>query len=154
MTTTALDTTEDLLRAARENVEFREAFRREILTEELLELPQRFAEYSSATDRKIEALTDNVSALTNNVNALTKRVDDLTTRVDDLTTRVDDLTKRVDDLTKRVDDLTTRVDALTVTVDSLVKGIAEYKEATNQRLDNIARDISSLHGMYAQQHDD
>lgn len=105
MTTTALDTTEDLLRAARENVEFREAFRREILTEELLELPQRFAEYSSATDRKIEALTE-------------------------------------------------RVDALTITVDSLVKGIAEYKEATNQRLDSIARDISSLHGMYAQQHDD
>ena len=95
---TTLDTTEDLLRAARENVEFREAFRREILTEELLELPQRFAEYSSATDKKIEALT--------------------------------------------------------VTVDSLVKGIAEYKEATDQWLDSIARDISSLHGMYAQQHDD
>ena len=33
---TIVNTTDDLLRAARENKEFREAFRREILTEELM----------------------------------------------------------------------------------------------------------------------
>ena len=36
---TTLNTTEDLLRAARENPEFREAFRREILTEESMTAP-------------------------------------------------------------------------------------------------------------------
>ena len=39
-----LDTTDDLLRAARENREFREAFRREILTEELLAVPDDLTE--------------------------------------------------------------------------------------------------------------
>ena len=34
---TTLNTTDDLLRAARENREFREAFRREILTEDLID---------------------------------------------------------------------------------------------------------------------
>ncbi|MXY45865.1 MAG: hypothetical protein F4Y44_02550 [Chloroflexi bacterium] len=64
---TMLNTTEDLLRAARENTEFREAFRQEILTDELLHLPARFTEYSASTDRKIAALTDAVGALTSNM---------------------------------------------------------------------------------------
>ena len=56
MTTTSTSTTDDLLRAARENAEFREAFRREILTEELLELPNRFAEYAAATDDRLDGI--------------------------------------------------------------------------------------------------
>ena len=45
---TTLNTTEDLLRAARENQEFREAFRREILTDDLINLPQRFEAHTQA----------------------------------------------------------------------------------------------------------
>ena len=56
-------TTEELLRAARENQEFREAFRREILTEELLELPQRFAAYASTTDKRLEGIEGDVGVL-------------------------------------------------------------------------------------------
>ena len=51
-----LDTTDDLLRAARENPEFREAFRREILTEELLALPERFAAYATTTDKRLAGI--------------------------------------------------------------------------------------------------
>ena len=65
-----LDTTDDLLRAARENSEFREAFRREILTDDLIALPQRVGEYQRGTDNKIGSLTDNVNTLTKSVDNL------------------------------------------------------------------------------------
>lgn len=41
---TTVNTTDDLLRAARENKEFREAFQREILTEELMAVPDDIKE--------------------------------------------------------------------------------------------------------------
>ena len=85
---TTLNTTEDLLRAARENREFREAFRREILTEELLAVPndltelkaitgslvegiavlvQGMADYRSATDTKLERIDNSLGALVEKV---------------------------------------------------------------------------------------
>ena len=56
-------TTEQLLRAARDNREFREAFRREILTEELIKLPETFAAYASMTDRRLESIESDISEL-------------------------------------------------------------------------------------------
>ena len=58
-----LDTTDDLLRAARENPEFREAFRREILTEELLALPERFAAYATTTDKRLAGIEGDTGVL-------------------------------------------------------------------------------------------
>ena len=63
MMTSQTTTTEELLRAARENQEFREAFRREILTEELLELPQRFAAYASMADKKLKGIETDIGVL-------------------------------------------------------------------------------------------
>lgn len=79
---TTLDTTDDLLRAARENPEFREAFRRLILTEDLLELPDRVGEYSRATDKKIESLTDNVNTLARTVGTLADSISEYKTTTD------------------------------------------------------------------------
>ena len=86
---TTISTTDDLLRAARENAEFREAFRREILTEELLELPQRFAEYAAATDARLDRIeaivaenSKGIAALVENTNATNLRLDSLETKFD------------------------------------------------------------------------
>ncbi len=57
---TTLNTTDDLLHAARENQEFREAFRDEILKD--------------YTDEKLDALSGNVATLTDNLAALTEQV--------------------------------------------------------------------------------
>ena len=54
--TTIINTSDDLIRVVRENEEFRAAMRRELLTEELLELPRRFEEYRESTDRRLDAL--------------------------------------------------------------------------------------------------
>ena len=72
---TMLNTTDDLLRAARQNPEFRAAFQRELLTDALLSMPPRFDEYTEATDKKLDALADSVKTLTDTVTLLTQRLD-------------------------------------------------------------------------------
>ena len=123
---TTINTMQDLTRLLRENPEWRDEIRRELLTEELLELPQRFAEYARVTDlrldvieRKVDTLTDNLNALTGRVDALTENVNALAERVDALTERMDALTENVNALTHNVIALTGRVDTLGYRVDSL-----------------------------------
>ena len=58
---TMINTSDDLMRLLRENSEFREAVRREILTEELVALPQRFSEYATKTDRRLEVIEEDTT---------------------------------------------------------------------------------------------
>jgi len=68
---------EDLLRLLRVDSEFRDTARREILTEELLGLPARFAALAAAQQRTEEQL----AALTARVQTLTARVETLAAQV-------------------------------------------------------------------------
>ena len=49
-----INTSDDLLRALRENPEWKEAVRREILTEELMSLPARFDRFAARTEQFID----------------------------------------------------------------------------------------------------
>lgn len=82
-------TTDDLLRAARENAEFREAFRREILTQELLELPQRFAEYAAATNARLDRIESIVAENTSAIAELIEHAKVTNLRLDSLETKFD-----------------------------------------------------------------
>ena len=97
---TTINTMHDLHRILVEHPEWRSELRQVLLTDELLALPQRFAEYAENTDRKFDALTADVSALTANVNALTLRVDALTTSIseykDATNLRLDRIEERLD----------------------------------------------------------
>ena len=53
---TTINTIHDLHRILVEHPEWRDELRRILLTKELLELPQRFAEYAKSTDEKLDAL--------------------------------------------------------------------------------------------------
>ncbi len=75
--TTMINTADDLVRAVRENEEFRAAMRRELLTEELLELPRRFEEYREANDRRLDTLIESVNTLTQHSQSTDKRFDTL-----------------------------------------------------------------------------
>lgn len=114
-----INTMQDLTRLLRENPEWRDEIRRELLTEELLELPQRFAEYAKVTDRRLDGIGRKIDTLTDNLNTLTGRVDTLTDNVNTLAGRVDTLTDNVNRLTQNVNALTGRVDTLGYRVDSL-----------------------------------
>ena len=85
---TTLNTTDDLLRAARENQEFREAFRREILTDDLINLPQRFEAHANETSKNINALTSSVTELTSNVAELTKNLDSVNRNLNEKTDEI------------------------------------------------------------------
>ena len=58
-----IETTDDFIRALRENEEFRAAARRELLTEDLLELPGEFREFRAQTEESLRVLTNNVNDL-------------------------------------------------------------------------------------------
>ena len=60
---TTINTTEDLLRIVRENEEFRDAMRRELLSDEVLELPKRLALYAEATNLRLDRIDSNLSVL-------------------------------------------------------------------------------------------
>ena len=64
---TTISTIHDLHRILVEHPEWRSELRRILLTEELLELPQRFAEYAKATDEKLDALTTEVRQNTTDI---------------------------------------------------------------------------------------
>ena len=51
-----INNTDDFIRALRQNPEFHAAARRELLTEELLALPQRLSQYAEGTDRRLDSL--------------------------------------------------------------------------------------------------
>lgn len=120
---TTINTLQDLNRALIENPEWRAEIRRTLLTEELLELPQRFAEYTNATDRRLDDLTQNMTVLTQRVDVLTQRVDKLTQRMDELTQRFSDYAEATN---KRFDDMDRKFEAL-----------KEQAVATNRRLDRL-----------------
>ena len=92
---TTVNTTDDLLRAARENKEFREAFRREILTDDLINLPQRFEAHASETTKNINALTSNIAALTKNVEDINRNLNE---RIDGTNEKIDGMDEKLDEI--------------------------------------------------------
>ena len=88
---TTINSMQDLTRLLREHPEWRDELRRELLTDELLELPQRFAEYTASTDghlgeidRRLHALTETAGKLVQHAEATDRRLDDIDRRLDAL----------------------------------------------------------------------
>ena len=63
MAATTINTIEDLIRVLDENPEWLEALRARLLTRELLELPQRLADFVEATERRFETIDRRFEAI-------------------------------------------------------------------------------------------
>ncbi len=125
-----INTIEDVLRAVREDREVRAALRRELLTEELLALPQQVSAltksmeaYRETTDQRISALTKSVEATNQQVSALTKSMEAYRETTDQ------------------------RISALT-------KSVEASREAADRKFDIIVNRLDRQHEMYRRQHDD
>ncbi len=147
---TTINSQDDFLRALEENPQWRDAIRRHILTEELLQLPARFhvlTQRVDTLDQKVDVLTQGMSQVKTDLNTLTGRVDNLTGRVDNLTGRVDNLTGRVDNLTGRVDNavntLTGRIDNAVNTLTGRIDNALGY----NYQL-KVERNLRSIAGQH------
>lgn len=94
---TTFNNQEDFLRALEENPQWRDAIRRQILTEELLQLPVRFhvlTQRVDTLDQKVDGLTQDMSQVKTDLKTLTNRFDNDMSQVKaDLKT----LTGKVDD---------------------------------------------------------
>ena len=144
-----ISTIHDISRALRENPEWREEIRSQLLTAELLALPDSHAALTARVDTltaRVDTLTSRVDALTIEVRALTARMDDLTARVDALTIEVRALTARVDDLTVRVDALTAKVDAFVEATDLRLNSLEEGQSRLEKRMDRMQSRLDQLWG--------
>ncbi len=143
---TNLNTTDDLLRAARENREFREAFRREILTEELINLPQRFENFESETTKNINALTSSVAENSKNIDALTSSVAELTKNVGQMNRN---LNEKIDGVNRELGEKIDRVGTShSVEHNALHRFRGNYAiETTRNNDSNIADLFATLRGI-------
>ena len=91
---TTINSQDDFLRALEENPQWRNAIRRHILTEELLQLPARF----HVLTQRVDTLDQKVDVLTQRVNTLDQKVDVLTQGMSQVKTDLNTLTGRVDTL--------------------------------------------------------
>ena len=125
-----IENSDDFIRVLRQNEEFRAAARRELLTQELLELPRRFAEYTVVTDKRLETLTSDVSVLKTDVAELKTDVSVLKTDVAELKTDVAVLKTDVAELKTDVAELKTDVAELKTDVAELKTDVGALKGFT------------------------
>ena len=135
MTTTNIDTVQDLFRILDENPEWLEALRAKILTKELLELPENHA-----------ALTADVATLTARMDALTARVDALADKLDALAVEVAALTAEVrafaEAANRRLDNIDARFNRME-SDNSDIKGENAVRNASRE-IANIVEDLGKI----------
>ena len=67
---TSIPTTADLLRLLREDPDFRDEVRRLVLSQELLDLPERFARFEAHVERRFEGLERRLNSIDNDLGGL------------------------------------------------------------------------------------
>jgi chromosome segregation ATPase len=152
-----IESVDDLIQQLRQHPEWRQALRRELLTEELLSLPQIVRELAAAqqrTEMRLEALTAQVDELAEAQKRTEARLEALAARVDELAeaqkrteARLEALTARVDELAEAQKLTEQRLEALTVQVDRL----AEAQQRTETRLAAVEGRLGTLDGRVFEQ---
>ena len=129
-----IDTTDDLLRLVREDSDFRATMRRELLTAELLEVPQR-----------LTALEQSTAALIDYTTATNRRLDNIEA---DITVMKDDIAVTKNDISVIKNDINGLGEAFRreVQAQSSYRGNYAQSAATGSNQD-IARPFAELRGM-------
>ena len=86
--TNEINTKEDLLRLWHEDDEFRAASRRELLINELLELPEKFAENAKQVDSRLESVETRLGGVETRLDGVETRLDGVETRLGHVETDV------------------------------------------------------------------
>ena len=172
-----LESTDDLLRAARENREFREAFRREILTEELMAAPGDIRElkeitaniaatcealnvHAGTTNQQLENVADGIKSLQQVTEANARGIGDLVGGIADMNRNLGEkidgveerLTQRIDGMGEQIDGLGEQIDGLGEKVDTELTAQSAFRgtyaqSAANKERIRIANKFAYLHGV-------
>ena len=107
-----IDNTDDLLRLVRADSNFRATMRRELLTAELLEVPQRLTaleqstaaliEYTNATNRRLDNIEADITVIKDDINVMK---DDITVMKGDVNVMKDDISVTKNDVSVIKDDI-------------------------------------------------
>ena len=126
-----IDTTDDMLRLVREDSDFRATMRRELLTTELLEVPQRLTaleqstaaliEYTNATNRRLDNIEADITVIKDDINVMKG---DITVMKDDINVMKDDITVMKDDINVMKDDISVTKNDVSVIKDD-INGLGE-----------------------------
>ena len=114
-----IDTTDDVLRLVREDSDFRATMRRELLTTELLEVPQRLTaleqstaaliEYTNATNRRLDNIEADITVMKDDINVMkgdiTVMKDDISVTKNDVSVIKDDISVTKNDVSVIKDDI-------------------------------------------------
>ena len=152
-----IDTTDDILRLVREDSDFRATMRRELLTAELLEVPQRLTALEQSTAALIEYTTATNRRLDNIEADITVMKDDITVMKDDIAVTKNDITVMKADIAVTKNDITVMKADIAATKNDITvmkADIAVTKDdvaATKSDIGVIKNDINGLGEAFRQE---
>ena len=135
-----VDTIEDIIRILREKPEVREAVRREILTDELLELPEKVAQIITIQQQILERLDGHDERF----DEIDRRLDGHDERFDGIDRRLDGIDGRLGNLESRTDSIETIQQKILETLDLHSKTLVEHAGSL-QRIEENQRGFAAMH---------
>ena len=139
---TNINTSDDLVRVLRENPEFRATIRRELLTAELLEVPEQ-----------LTSLRESAAALLEHANETNRRLDETNRRLDGMDRRLDQVDQRIVQVDQQIAQMDRRLDQVDRRLDGIEGDIKIVKRDIDGLGEAFRREVraqSSFRGNYAQ----
>ncbi len=124
---TTINDINDLARILREQPEWVDTLRSLLLTQELLDLPERFAEFTRLTEANFQLVHERIAGLETRMGGVETRLASLETRMGGVETRLASLETRVGGLETRLAGLEVRVGGLETSVAQLQEGQARLE---------------------------
>ena len=133
-----INTIDDFLQVLDENPKWVEALRARLLSRQLIELPEKFAQFIEATDKRFERLEQRLDRF---IEATDKRFEMLEQRFENLEQRLDRFIEATD---KRFENLEQRFERLEQRLDRFIEATDKRFENLETRVQSIQNDVSIL----------
>ncbi len=133
-----INTTTDLIQLLEENEEFRQAVRHHVLTDELIQLPERFAKFAADQLRFNQQVNQRFDGMDQRLDGMDQRFDKMDQRFDRMDQRFDRMDQRFDKMDQRFDRMDQRFDKMDQRFDRM-----------DQRFDRMDRNIGSIKAGHA-----
>ena len=153
---TTINTSDDLIRVTRENPEFRETMRRELLTTELLEVPSRLTnveqsiaallEHATETNRRLDQMDQRLAQMDRRLDQVDSRLDRVDQRLAQMDRRLDRVDQQIAQMDRRLDQMDRRLDGM----EGDIKIVKRDIDGLGQSFRVEVRAQSSFRGNYAQ----
>ena len=137
---TTIDNIEDFLRIVREDEGLRSAVRRELLTEELLELPARVASMSKTQDAMLEtqnSILKELADLRQTQNSILKELADLRQTQNSILNDLADLRQTQNSMLKTQDSMLETQNSLLTTQNAILERLGSVENDTKQNTTHI-----------------